>query len=289
MKNSKLFRLILLLGALCTVVPYAYAFQTKHREFSRTHEKEVRIILDISFGSITIERGERDKIAVVDYDEEESNKQKLYISYDISDELGILHIKLKESTHFWDGDEDGNGHHNHLDIKLGDAVPISFEIELGAGRGEINLTDLQVKEFKISTGASSVTMKCGKPNPISADDISIESGVSKFTGMDLGNLNFRNLKFSGGVGSYKLDFNGKFRQSAEVQIEVGLGSINVYVPKSIPARLVYDDNWLSSFSLDDDFEKTRKGVYETGDFQDSSKRLTIKMEAGLGSVRVHRK
>jgi hypothetical protein len=289
MKNSKLFRLILLFGTACTVVLYAYARQTKHREFSRTHEKEVRVILDISFGSITIERGESDKIAVVDYDEEESNMQKLYISYDISHESGTLHIKLKESTHFWGDDEDSKGHRNHLNIKLSDTVPISFEIELGAGKGEINLTDLQVKEFNISTGASSVTMKCGKPNPISADDISIESGVSKFTAMDLGNLNFRNLKFSGGVGSYKLDFNGKFRQSAEVQIEVGLGSINVYVPKSIPAKLVYDDNWLSSFSLDDDFEKTHKGVYETADFQDSSKRLTIRMEAGLGSVRVHRK
>ena len=289
MKNSKLFRLILLFGAACTVVLCAYARQTKHREFSRTHEKEVRVILDISFGSITIERGESDKIAVIDYDEEESNMQKLYISYDISHESGTLHIKLKESTHFWGDDGDRKGHRNHLDIKLGDTVPISFEIELGAGKGEINLTDLQVKEFNISTGASSVTMKCEKPNPISADDISIESGVSKFTAMDLGNLNFRNLKFSGGVGSYNLDFNGSFRQSAEVQIEVGLGSINVYVPKSIPAKLVYDDNWLSSFSLDDDFEKTRKGVYETDDFRDSSQRLTIRMEAGLGSVRVHRK
>jgi hypothetical protein len=289
MKNSKFFRLILLFGAACIVVLCAYARQTKHHEFSRTHEKEVRVILDISFGSITIERGESDKIAVVDYDEEESNMQKLYISYDISNESGTLDIKLKESTHFWDDDEDNKGHRNHLDIKLSNTVPISFGIELGAGKGEINLTDLQVKEFNISTGASSVTMKCGKPNPISADDISIESGVSKFTAIDLGNLNFRNLKFSGGVGSYKLDFNGTLRQSAEVQIEVGLGSINVYVPKSIPAKLVYDDNWLSSFSLDDDFEKTRKGVYETTDFQDSSKRLTIRMEAGLGSVRVHRK
>jgi len=289
MNNSKLFRLILLFGAVCTVILCAYSQQMKHREFTRTHEKEVRVILDISFGSITIERGERDKIAVVDYDEEESNAQKLFISYDISHDSGTLHIKLKESTHFWDNDEDNKGHRNHLDIKLSDAVPISFEIELGAGKGEINLTDLQVKEFSISTGASSVTMECGKPNSISAEDISIESGVSKFTAMDLGNLNFRNLKFSGGVGSYKLDFDGEFRQSAEVQIEVGLGSINVYVPKSIPAKLVYEDNWLSSFSLDDDFEKTHKGVYETDDFQNSSKRLIIRMEAGLGSVRVHRK
>jgi hypothetical protein len=289
MKNSKLLRLIILLGTVFTIVLCANARQTKHREFSLTHEKELRVILDISFGSITIERGKRDKIAEVDYDDEETDKQKLYISYDISHESGTLHIKLKESTHFWNDDEDNKGNRNHLEIKLSDAVPISFEIELGAGTGEINLTDLQVKEFNISTGASSVTMNCGKPNPISADDISIESGVSKFTAMDLGNMNFCKLKFSGGVGSYKLDFNGKFRQSAEVQIEVGLGSININVPKSIPAKLVYDDNWLSSFSLDDDFERTRKGVYETEDFQDSSKRLTIRMEAGLGSVRVNRK
>jgi hypothetical protein len=63
----------------------------------------------------------------------------------------------------------------------------------------------------------------------------------------------------------------------------------VYVPKAIPTKLVSDDNWLSSFKADDDFEKTRSGVYETNDFQDASKRLTIRLESGLGSVRVQRK
>jgi hypothetical protein len=289
MKNSILFRFILLLCSICILTISAYAIHTKHREFSRTNEKELRVILDISFGSITIERGNADKIAEVDYDEEESTEQKLYISYDISNEMGLLRIKLKKPTNFWGNDENDEGQRNHLDIKLGDAVPIYFEVELGAGNGEIDLTDLQVKGFKISTGASSVEMRCEKPNPISAKNISIESGVSKFTGTGLGNLNFHYLEFSGGVGSYKLDFSGNFRQSAEMQLEVGLGSINIYIPKSIPAKLMYDDHWLSSFSLDNDFEKTRNGVYETDDFRDSSKHLTIRMEAGLGSVKVHRK
>jgi hypothetical protein len=288
MKNSIKFGFLPLVVAICTIATFARSLENKHREFSRTKEKELRVILDVSFGSISIKRGEPDKIASVDYSEEEDAKQKLYISYDISNETGTLYIKLKESTHFWGDDDDRNGHNRHLDIKLSITVPISFELELGAGNGEIDLTDLQVKDIKISTGASSVTMKCSKPNSIFADDISIESGVSKFTATNLSNLNFRHLKFSGGVGSYKLDFDGKFRQSADVQIEVGLGSINVYIPKTIPAKLVYDDNWLSSFKLDDDFEKTRSGVYETNDFQDASKRLTIRLESGLGSVRVQR-
>jgi len=289
MKNSIKFLVLLLGGTLCTFTAFAYTLESKHREFSRTKEKELHIILDVSFGSISIKRGEQDKIASIDYSEEEAAKQKLYVSYDISNETGTLYIKLKESTHFWGDDDNRNTHNRHLDIKVSSAVPISFELELGAGQGEIDLTDLRVKDVKISTGASSVTMLCNKPNPIFADDISIESGVSKFTATDLCNLNFRNMKFSGGVGTYKLDFDGNLRQNAEVQIEVGLGSINVYVPKTIPAKLVYDDNWLSSFKLDDDFEKTRSGVYETNDFQDATKRLTIRLESGLGSVRVQRK
>jgi hypothetical protein len=289
MKNPIKFLCLLLVGTLCSTAAHARTLENKHREFSRTKEKELRVILDVSFGSISIKRGEKDKIASVNYDEEEDAKQKLYISYDVSNETGTLYIKLKESTHFWGDENDRNGQNRHLDIKLGMNVPISFELELGAGSGDIDLTDLQVKGVKISTGASSVTMKCSKPNPIAADDITIESGVSKFTATNLSNLNFSNLKFSGGVGSYKLDFDGRLKQSAEVEIEVGLGSINVYVPNSIPAKLLYDDNWLSSFKLDDDFEKTRSGVYETADFQDASNRLTIRMSSGLGSVRVQRK
>ena len=190
--------LLLLMCSVCAEVTIAFAMENKHREFGWTKEKEVRVILDISFGSITIQRGDQDKIASVDYNEEEAAKQKLYISYDISHETGTLYIKLKESTHFWGDDNNRSDRNRHLDIKLGSALPISFELELGAGNGDIDLTDLKVKNIKISTGASSVSMTCNKPNPIFAGEVTIESGVSKFTATDLSNLNFRNLKFSGG-------------------------------------------------------------------------------------------
>ena len=288
MKKSILFRLLVIFSVICISALYANAFNTKHREFSRTNEKELRVILDISFGSVTIERAAGDKIAIVDYDNEESNSQKLYISYDITNGMGLLHVRLKKPSNFWDDDENSDSQ-NHLDIKLGDAVPISFEMEIGAGKGEINLTGLQVKDFRISTGASSVKINCDKPNPISADDILVESGVGKFIGTNFGNLNFRYLKFSGGVGSYKLDLNGTYNQSAEAEIEVGLGSINVNIPRSLPAKLLYDDHWFSSFRLDNDFEETREGVYETEDFRNSSTHITLHLEAGLGSVKVYRK
>jgi hypothetical protein len=289
MKNSLHTRLLLLVIAAAATPPVASALQSQHREFSRTREKELKVVLDVSFGSVTIERGDGENIAEVDYDEEEESKQKLQISYDIENEIGMLRIKLKEPTHFWGSDDSDHDKSRHVTLRLSDAIPVSFDLSLGAGNGQIDLTDLQVKDLKISTGASSVTLKCNKSNSIFADDVTIESGVSKFTATNLGNLNFRNLKFSGGVGSYKLDFGGAFHQSAEAQIELGLGSISVSIPREIPTRLSYDDNWLSSFSLDDDFIKKRNGVYETEDYEDASKRLIVRLESGLGSVKIRRR
>ncbi len=289
MRKSVLYNLLKLLTLTLTATISIYAFQIKHREFSLSKEKELRLIIDVSFGSISIEKGDRNKVAVIDFNEGEDDKQKIYVSYDLSDETGTLRIKLKESTRFWVDKKDDKSDRRHIDIKLNPNIPISFDVEFGAGKGDIDLTELRVKEMRISTGASDVTIKCNSPNPILAEEVTIESGVSKFHAVNLGNLNFKKMRFSGGVGAYKLDFGGKYHQSSNVEVEVGLGAISIYIPKSVPTKLTYDDNWLSSFNVDDDFTKIRKGIYETEDFREAFKRLTIKISSGLGSVKVIRK
>jgi hypothetical protein len=273
---------------LCGGIGFLQA-QTLHREITRSKERELSVTVDVSFGRLSVERGEKDKVVVIDYEDEKDDKEKLSISYDISGDKGKLKIKSKKSSHVWgDDDSDDRINDRKLRLRFSDAMPISFELELGAGIGDINLSGLQVKHLKVSTGASSVELQCDEPNPIDAESVEIESGVSKFTASNLCNVNFRTLKFSGGVGAYKLDFGGKLRQDASVHIEVGLGSVIVNVPRHVAARLLYDDNWFSTFSLDSDFSKRRGGVYETENYEDAEKRLTIQIESGLGSVKVRR-
>jgi hypothetical protein len=116
--------------------------------------------------------------------------------------------------------------------------------------------------------------------------VNIESGVSKFSAGQLSNLNFRKLKFSGGVGAYTLDFAGKLRQKAYADVEVGLGSITVYIPREVPAKIITNDSWFSSVDVDESFEKTKKNTYENERFAQSEYSLTLKIEAGLGSIKV---
>jgi hypothetical protein len=162
-------------------------------------------------------------------------------------------------------------------------------LELGAGRGELDFTGLQIQDLRISTGASDVKLWCSQPNSISADNVEIESGVSKFTAEDLSNLNFRRLKFSGGVGSYRLGFGGRLVQDGEVSIDVGLGAVVINLPEQLAARLQYDDNWFSRFSFDGDFHQPRDGVYETTGYADAKHRLKFSIDAGLGSVKIRRR
>lgn len=288
MKSSRTYTAKTLAAVLLWLFAEGSAFsQSQHREISRGKEKKLVVSIDIAFGSIMLEKGDREKIAIIDYEEEKEDDHKFHVAYDVEGETGRLKVKLKKSKSLWNENDD-ESRYRRITVKLTNSLPVWLDLELGAGKGDIDLTGLQIKDLKISSGASSIELRCDQLNRLSAERIEIESGVSKFTATNLCNVNFRELKFSGGVGAYKLDFGGELTQDANAEIEVGLGSIVVYIPKEVATKLIYDDNWFSSFDLDRGFKKRKDGVYESVS-DDGGKLLTLKIESGLGSVKVKRK
>ncbi len=275
----------------------ALTFDLLRREIALTNEKSVDVKLEAAFGNVTLTKGDPGKVVVAEYWRTEDEKQKLHFYYDVRGDRGKLQIEIKESSRRNSGNdaavwkemkgERGDLEDRQWNLKFSDAIPMSYDIELGAGKGDFDFTGLKVRDLKLSSGASAVEFRMDEPNRVPCDYVTIESGVSKFTGSNLVNLNFKKLKFSGGVGAYKLDFGGELRRSASVEVEVGLGAVTLYIPRETPARIISDESWFSTLDVDDAFERTRKkSVYETADFNTSDKTLTIRVESGLGSVRV---
>lgn len=292
---------ILLVGSFCFLwICSLFAIQQQEvtrREISRSSEKEITVSLDASFGTVSLLRGDRNKVIVAEYSREQDDRRELEMFYDITDGRGDLEINLTDHRNHKDRrntsisweemkDEPDNGNERRLTARLTDAVPLSVKIGLGAGKGRFDFSGLKLKSLKVSAGASSADLQCNEPNPISCDNVTIESGVSKLSANGLANLNFRKLKFSGGVGSYTLDFSGKLQQKAYADVEVGLGSIVVYIPKYMPTKVITDESWFSSVDVDDCLEKTRKGTYESEGFERSDRTLTIKIGSGLGSIKI---
>ena len=277
--------------AFCALASVSFGQETRHKEILLQGERELTVTVDVSFGKVFIGKGQSSKIVVADYKSRDNeDKDGFQIQYAVRNNKGELLVKSKEQGRFWGRSHDDDDLDNReWTLKFTDEIPITFRIELGAGKGELDLSGLQIKDMKVSSGASAVEMYCDKPNPIEANSIIIESGVSKFTATNLVNTNFQKLKFSGGVGAYKLDFGGKLRRDADAKIEVGLGAVTINFPRDLPVRLYYDDSWFSSFDLDGDFRHRRSGVYETEGVENKNPMMSIQIESGLGSVKVRRR
>jgi hypothetical protein len=263
------------------------------REIVRTTEKELAVNLEAAFGTVYVSRGDPEKICTVDIKGTESDKPRGRINYKIRDGVGKLDIDLSKF-----GDSEFEADEKHLDlgdfesgkwyVRLTDQIPISFNVELGVGKGDFDCAGLQIKNFVLSTGASSVNVRFPQPNKVEIDNMKIETGVSKFVGESLGNANFRHFQFSGGVGSYTLDFTGQLKREVDVKVEVGLGSVTIIVPRDVGARVVYQESWVSKIDLDRDFEEKWDGQYFSDNYNTASGRMNINVESGFGHVKIRR-
>ena len=267
-----------------------------HKEIKRTSEKEVRIRIESSFGTVVCSKGPSDKIMVFDVKTEDDRKPNVDINYRLKGDVGYLELAPENegnkslSLHFNDEDDEDKDH-DHLEngkwyMQFTEEVPLSIDAELGAGRGNFDMTGLDVKEFKMSAGASSTSLYFGERNKSEIEELEIKSGVSKFVGEKLCNANFSHMTFEGGVGSYYLNFEGTIDREVDVKIKIGLGAVTIAIPRETGAKIHYQENWFSNFTIDKEFDEERKGVYVTPNYSSAEGKMNIYVESGLGSVKV---
>ena len=280
--------ILLLLSAL----PAQGQERTTLREVGRTTERELTIVLTSTFGSVAISRGEPEKMLLIEADKAASNAPS-ETGYTIRNRVGYADLSLGEEGK--DREEKkhslnlGDLNRGHWYLRVSDAVPVSFDVELGVGSGDFNLTGLQVKDFTLSAGASNVTLAFDQPNSTRIDNLTIESGVSKFDGRNLGNANFRHLRFKGGVGAYSLDFSGAMSSEVDVDVEVGLGVLTIFVPREVGARVSYDKSWMSRIDCDEDFRESGENEYLSDNYASTAGKMNVRIDAGLGSVKIRRR
>jgi len=254
-------------------------------------EKELKVTIEGGLADIFVSRGNSSSILDAERATEESGKGRGDIEYSSRNGIGYVSIDLSPDGR----DDEGKRRHKSWNLestawnlKYTDAVPISFDIELGMGEGDIDMSGLSVKDFDLSTGASSVRLAFNEPNKNTINNMTIEAGLSKFRAMGLGNANFKRLHFEGGVGKYSLDFSGALKNEVDVDAEVGLGALTIVIPSNIGARILYEKNWICDFDIDPDFEKQSDTEYQTDNYLSARGKINLRVEAGFGSVRIRR-
>jgi len=169
---------------------------------------------------------------------------------------------------------------NEWDFKLSDA-PMRLKIQAGAYSGDFELGGLSLYSLEVSDGASNVELSFSEPNQVEMDHLRYETGASDVTLTGLANANCSRLEFTGGAGSYTLDFSGELQQDATVTIEAGISSITIIVPEGMAAEVEFEGA-LSNVDAQDAWE-TQSGKYI---LEGSGPKLTIQVKMGAGDLKL---
>lgn len=267
-------------GIFLFVVTVSAQERVFHKDLS--DEKELKVKIDFGSGKLRIKKAADDALYRLTAVETNDNIEPK-VRYEKSGTAGALTVSIEQSKSvniFNVGDQNWT-------LELTRQIPILLKADIGACNGDMDFTDLRIKDIYLSGGASTITLRFEKPNRERLRSLKIDAGISRLYLYGLGHANIESMKFQGGVGSYRLDFTGTQFDNNRVDISVGVGKAVLLIPEDAVTRIITQDNFLSSVNIDADyFESLANGMYLSKKRRDHNPDLTINIEAGLGKIDV---
>jgi len=143
-----------------------------------------------------------------------------------------------------------------------------------------------VSRLDVEGGVGGARISSYDPNPVVCDEVRLRSGVGSLEAVGLGNLNFRTLDFESGVGGANLDLSGAWKQNAEVRVQVGVGGVNLRIPRDIGVRVTAEKHFLSGLQLDNFHRDGSGDEYYSENYDKSKIRVTVVVKTGIGGFRI---
>jgi hypothetical protein len=169
---------------------------------------------------------------------------------------------------------------NAWDLALANA-PMSLVIKAGAYEGTYELGGLSITRLEVTDGASKVSLGFSKPNLVEMSTFKYSTGASEVTISGLGNANVDAVSFTGGAGSYTLDFSGTLQRNMTVSIDSGVSSVTIRVPAGVQAQVTSESS-LTSVITSSSWTQSGSTYEQSG----SGYKITILIRMGAGSLQL---
>jgi hypothetical protein len=246
------------------------------RQIPLSRETALRLDIDYHGGFLELERGTTGLLADIhlEFDLEENRPSIDYDSSLTSPTLRIHSPRNRDGNFSFKKFRD-----NRWRIKVSPQIPIEIRIDAGAIDSRLDFTELQVEDLNINVGAGELQLEFNTPNA-GRPRISINSGAASTEAFGLCNANFRRLEFNGGVGKSELSFDGEWKNEASVDLNLGVGSNAIFLPRHVGAKVRESGSFLSPVSLRN-FEK-RDGAHYSNNYDEATGYLDFDIKIGVG-------
>ena len=241
-----------------------------------TNEENLRVKVQYGAGVLTVRRGDDGELynALFHFDENWAIPRTEYAG-------GRLEVGLSASetgnSDFSDWPDEAS-----LELELAPGVPMDLDLDFGAGRAELDLTGLAVRKLVVNTGASESVIRVDEVNRERMESARINVGAADLRVLGVGNMNAERVTVKSGLGSVVLRLDGEWPDDGYLVVEMGLGALELQVPRSLGVRLRRLGSLLASIETDG-LEKRGK-VYQSVNWESAERKIEIEITAVLGSV-----
>jgi hypothetical protein len=157
--------------------------------------------------------------------------------------------------------------------------PLNLTIEGGNYQNYLDLSGVPLSQLAIREGPADSDITFTTPNPVLMEQLTYNTGASNVRLEGLGYANFARFDFTGGAGTFLLDFSGPLQQDAHVTLQAGLSSVRLVFPEDTAVRVMF------AHELDD---LMTVGDWQQEDFiyaaEGSGPLLTIEIDMEIGAV-----
>jgi hypothetical protein len=249
-------------------------WQTMSQSRKHSNESALRVDLEYAAGKLSVTPGTEGSLYKADLKYDADIFKHPVLAY--SNES--LKIDLSEGTVHGKNMKGGR-----LGVELGTAVPLDLDITFGAVEATLDLSGMMVRRAQVHTGASQTKLMIARPNRIACEELKLEVGAASFEANGLSNLNCAKLNVQGGVGEVILDFSGKATRDMKADIQMGLGSLTLRVPRGVGLQ-VTKEGLLATF--DSQGLVKRGNTYFSEDWKSAAQHITLNISAAFGSIDV---
>jgi hypothetical protein len=282
LKTKKRYILLILLFLILFIIAYesmADEIKGENRVIPLGEVDSLKVTIKFGAGKLDLISGQKDVFeGNFQYDK---SILKPDIRYEILGKTGILSLSqsIKKDLDL------PFPYKNIWNLKLPSGIPLQLYINTATYSGDIDLTNLQIENFYINSGASQTNIIFNQPNLIDLKNINIKTGASTIKMFGLANANFNKMNFAGGAGSYTFDFSGSLTKKSKVNINAGAAKIILKIPSTIGTKIIIER--FPAVKLDiRGFIKINDQTYISPEYGKSTAELDIEIKGGLIDVDV---
>lgn len=253
-----------------------YADLSKSEDLNGAEQLEARV--ELKFGNLEIGPGDSAKLYELDL---RYNELAVTPEVELARDGGVAKLTVGLSG---EGKSIRSMGDTRLTLRLNDSLPLDLEARTGVGESEIDLSGFKLDALELECGVGEAKISMLSPNSADCGRFDVTSGVGSLEVVGLGNIAFSDFRFRGGVGEAKLDFSGDWRRLGSVEIDVGVGGVELRFPRELGVEARVSKNFLSGFDMEG---FTQKGdTYYSENIDRTDKLIKLRIRAGIGGVTV---